>query len=453
MVARVVPVVIVIPGLTSDSDSAAPLSSDCVPSPEEPEQAPPLLVYLPYVPKLMYPEYMPTEDDVFPAEEQPLPVAATPTADSPGYILEFDPNRDLEEDDEEDPEEDPVSYPADSTIVALLAVDHVPSEEVTKPLPQIPSLPLPIPSPPPDSPTHIEIPESCLPLHKRPRFASPTPSQEIRESSTDGAARHDEPAIARDDPYSLVREELYGFFDRVDVALGRPMSKDLGYVITDTWDELVGASEEIVPTSLQGLENAVLTISQEYLFEFTSEYGIPESLHPELPGLADPIVEFTEGKVGVYTKFFEFANFHMNLFSLISAPNPAKVKTGTCPRAAQEVPLLTATANRVIDMEDMTGASGSSGTPSTVEKLQLDFSNEDPPLLITERIRTKEQRQNELSQGISLIGNPPYTEVVPEPDLEKEMIAIGAPVNKRRRKRAPDKAEANAPPKVLRKDE
>ncbi|GJR52657.1 gypsy type transposase [Tanacetum coccineum] len=49
------------------------------------------------------------------------------------------------------------------------------------------------------------------------------------------------------------------------------------------------------------------------------------------------------------------------------APNPSKVKTGTCPRAAHEVPLLTATANRVITMEDITVASGSSGTPSTVE--------------------------------------------------------------------------------------
>nr|GEU77824.1 reverse transcriptase domain-containing protein [Tanacetum cinerariifolium] len=46
------------------------------------------------------------------------------------------------------------------------------------------------------------------------------------------------------------------------------------------------------------LENAVSTISQEYLLEFTSKYGIPESLHPKLPGPADHIVEFPEGKVG-----------------------------------------------------------------------------------------------------------------------------------------------------------
>nr|GEZ92628.1 putative reverse transcriptase domain-containing protein [Tanacetum cinerariifolium] len=203
---------------------------------------------------------MPPEDDVFPIEEQPLPVAATPTADSPGYIPEFDPKGDPKEDDEEDPEEDPVDYPADSAVVALPAVDHVPSEELIESLPQIPSPPLPIPSPPPNSPTHIEIPESCLPLRKRLRFASPTPSQEVGESSAVSAARQDEPAVSRDDPYSLVREELYGFVDRVDVTPGRPMSRELDYGITDIWDELVGAIKEIAPTTLQGVNQRVTDI-------------------------------------------------------------------------------------------------------------------------------------------------------------------------------------------------
>nr|GFB25980.1 hypothetical protein [Tanacetum cinerariifolium] len=83
-----------------------------VPGPEEPEQAPPSAVYIPYVPKPVYPEYIPPEDDVFPAEEQPLPSAASPTVESPGYILESDLDEDPEEDDE-DPEEDPADYPAD----------------------------------------------------------------------------------------------------------------------------------------------------------------------------------------------------------------------------------------------------------------------------------------------------------------------------------------------------
>ncbi|GJW83673.1 hypothetical protein Tco_0156818 [Tanacetum coccineum] len=275
------------------------------------------------------------------------------------------------------------------------------------------------------------------------------------------------------------------------------------------------------------LEIAVSTISLEYLLEFTSEYGITEDLHPELSGPGDRIVDFPKGKVGVYTKFFEFANFrlpisqflfdilghyqihlsqlsvigaakvshfeincrvlhiipslnlfrvfyipsfnagwmsfskrpgkntpqcntkpldslknwnnrffwvdervfptvvdwrisapkdempvegsysaedvvvlntHMDLFNLISAPNPSKVKTGTCPRAAHEVPLLTATANCVITMEDATVASGSSGTPSTVERSPLDFANEDTPQRITEGDGTADQAQDGLSQ-------------------------------------------------------
>ncbi|GKE40645.1 hypothetical protein Tco_1464050 [Tanacetum coccineum] len=311
------------------------------------------------------------------------------------------------------------------------------------------------------------------------------------------------------------------------------------------------------------LDDAVSTISEEYLLEFTSEYGIPEDLHPELPGPEDTILDFSEGKVGaakvghfeitcrvlniiltlnlfrvfyipsynlgwmsfskrpgkntpqcytkpldslknwnnrffwvdekvfptvvawrtgapkdgmppedsysaldvatlntrrtpiqkqpelllclvgksrryflgddVYPTFLYDDDREMDLFNLISAPNPVKVKTETRPRATHEVPLLTATANRVIDM-DTTRASGSSETPSTVEKSPLDFADEDlpPPRHAT------------------------TVEVIPETGLEEEVTTMGPPVNKRRkqmrRKRANDEAKANAPPKVLRKD-
>ncbi|GKA75425.1 reverse transcriptase domain-containing protein, partial [Tanacetum coccineum] len=87
----------------------APPSPDYIPGPEEP-QSPPLPDF---IPKLVYPEYMPQEDEVFPAEEQPLPVVASPTAQSPDYVSESDPKEDPKEDDDEDLEEDPVDYPAD----------------------------------------------------------------------------------------------------------------------------------------------------------------------------------------------------------------------------------------------------------------------------------------------------------------------------------------------------
>ncbi|GKG01078.1 hypothetical protein Tco_0305783, partial [Tanacetum coccineum] len=83
-------------------------SPDYIPSPEEPQSPPPL----DFVPKLLYPKYMPQEDEILSDEEQPLPAAASPTADTPGYV----PESDLEEEpevDDEDPEEDPADYLAD----------------------------------------------------------------------------------------------------------------------------------------------------------------------------------------------------------------------------------------------------------------------------------------------------------------------------------------------------
>ncbi|GKE79366.1 hypothetical protein Tco_1545486, partial [Tanacetum coccineum] len=64
------------------------------------------------VPEPMYLEYMPQEDEILLAEEQPLPAFASPTADSPGYVPKSDPEEEPEEDDE-DPGEDPADYPAD----------------------------------------------------------------------------------------------------------------------------------------------------------------------------------------------------------------------------------------------------------------------------------------------------------------------------------------------------
>nr|GFC92500.1 hypothetical protein [Tanacetum cinerariifolium] len=81
--------------------------SDYLPGLEEPEQAPPSPVCIPYVSEPVYPEYIPPKDDVLPTEEKPLPAAALPTTDSPGYIPESDPDEDPEDDDDEDPEEDP----------------------------------------------------------------------------------------------------------------------------------------------------------------------------------------------------------------------------------------------------------------------------------------------------------------------------------------------------------
>ncbi|GKE78957.1 hypothetical protein Tco_1545077, partial [Tanacetum coccineum] len=49
----------------------------------------------------------------FPAEEQPLPPVVSPTAESPGYVVELDPKEDPEEYKDDETEDGPVDYPMD----------------------------------------------------------------------------------------------------------------------------------------------------------------------------------------------------------------------------------------------------------------------------------------------------------------------------------------------------
>ncbi|GKE65917.1 hypothetical protein Tco_1520078 [Tanacetum coccineum] len=244
-----------------------PPSPDYVPGPEEPEQAPLSPIYVPFVPEPVYPEFLPVDDEVFPAEEQPLPAADSPTHQSPGYIPESDPEEDLEEDDEEDPEEDPADYPADRgddddddddaeeeehlapadpayrvtdpylayRVTARMSIrPQAPapflSEEVAErlltlptpppsplspyssPLPQIPSPPLPIPSQPPNSPTYVEgsLGSRAAGIRQRDALPSTVHKTEMPE-------------------------------------IWQPTSRELGYVITDTWDDL---EDEIIYSQL-----------------------------------------------------------------------------------------------------------------------------------------------------------------------------------------------------------
>ncbi|GKF26683.1 hypothetical protein Tco_0082577, partial [Tanacetum coccineum] len=143
-----------------------PPSPDYIPGPEEPQSPPPS----DFVPEPVYPEFMPPEDEILLAEKQLLLATDSPIADSPGYIPKFDPEEDPKEDDDEDPKEDLADYPAvggddsddkdepfdddedeevdieaddeeeeehpapaDSTVVALPAIDQAPSTEETDP--------------------------------------------------------------------------------------------------------------------------------------------------------------------------------------------------------------------------------------------------------------------------------------------------------------------------------
>nr|GEW47220.1 hypothetical protein [Tanacetum cinerariifolium] len=67
-----------------------------------------------YVPELMYPEYIPLADEhVLSAEEKPLPLVVPPTAESPEYVAESDPEEDPKEYEDDETEDGLVDYPMD----------------------------------------------------------------------------------------------------------------------------------------------------------------------------------------------------------------------------------------------------------------------------------------------------------------------------------------------------
>ncbi|GJT02898.1 reverse transcriptase domain-containing protein [Tanacetum coccineum] len=193
-----------------------PPSPDYVPGPEHP----PLPVYVPYVLEPAHPEFMPPEDDMFPTEEQPLPTTVSPTADSPGYIIESDPEEDLEEEDDEDPKEDPADYPADRD-------DDDEEEESSKDDANDKEededeehLALTDSVPPPQT---ADVPEVTLPPWKR-LYIALGPRYEIRESSSALTTRST----------GCFRAD-YGFVGTLDAEIRRDLDREieLGQRITD----------------------------------------------------------------------------------------------------------------------------------------------------------------------------------------------------------------------------
>nr|GEZ10850.1 hypothetical protein [Tanacetum cinerariifolium] len=276
---------------------------DYVPGPEEPEQAPPSPVYILYVPKPVYPEYIPLEDDVFPAEEQPLLAAASPTAESPRYIPEFDPDEDLKEDDDEDPEEDPADYPAnhddkveeqepsrddadeedeeqdedddDEEEEHPASADSIPPPPVLRVTarisfrPQPPTvsftkedaerfLAMPIPPPSPLTPLSsllLQIPSPPLPTSPHILLiplpaASPPLQYEAGKCSVAAAAR----------PIEGCRAD-YGFVDSIEAKIRRRRAEDIGYGIRDTWIDLRDVAEEEALTTFEGVNTRVTELA------------------------------------------------------------------------------------------------------------------------------------------------------------------------------------------------
>nr|GEW92351.1 hypothetical protein [Tanacetum cinerariifolium] len=274
---------------------------DYVPVPEEPEQAPPSPIYIPYVPEPEYLEYIPPEDEVFPAEEQPLPAAASPTADSPGYIPESDPDEDPKDDDDEDLEEDPVDYPTDHDDDDEEEEEpsrddadgedeeqdeddndeeeeHSASADSIPPLPALPSppllpIPLPVASPPLQllsSDRRADRPEVTLPPQKRLSIVH-RPGYEVGESSAAAVARPIEG-----------RRADYGFVGSVEAEIRLRIAEDIGYGIRDTWIDPRDVAKEEALTTLEGVNTRVTELAAVQEQDTQDIYGVMEDAQATL---------------------------------------------------------------------------------------------------------------------------------------------------------------------------
>nr|GFC15634.1 hypothetical protein [Tanacetum cinerariifolium] len=130
-------------------------------------------------------------------------------------------------------EEDEYLSPADSTAVTLPAVDHAPSAEQTE---------------------SFETDESA---------ATPPPHPAYRIT-----------ARILGEP---VRDDLYRFMDTVEQGEGStPAAMEVGYGITDAWDDLVGAIQKIAPTTVEGVNQRVTKLSTTFDLETSMIYVMIE---------------------------------------------------------------------------------------------------------------------------------------------------------------------------------
>nr|GEY53318.1 hypothetical protein [Tanacetum cinerariifolium] len=177
----------------------------------------------------------------------------------------FDDDEDDDIDIEEDEKEDEYLAPADSTAVTLPAVNHAPSAEETEPFETDESVATPPPHPAYRA-ERWEIPEAHLTLWKR-LCTTHIGTYDLGESSAAAAASLGEP----------VRDDLYRFVDTVEQGEGStPADIEVGNDITDAWDDLVGAIQEIASTTVEGVNMRVTELFTTFDLETSMIYAMIE---------------------------------------------------------------------------------------------------------------------------------------------------------------------------------
>nr|GEW56197.1 hypothetical protein [Tanacetum cinerariifolium] len=324
----------------------APTSPDYILVPKEPQTPPapqdedehePMFIQPhdpDFMPEPIYPEYIPLEDEhILPGEEQPLPHVVSPTAESPEYVAESDPEEDPEEyeddetedgPDEEDEEEEHLA-PTDSVVV--IPTDELVSlPEGTEPIIPPPStdtattearitvrlqaaisfppeaeverllaMPTPSPSPltslsPPSAgeclarctaPAALPSPPLPPPLHMPPPVDR---KDDIRENEMPSCKRLclstlgsrykvEESSTARP---TRDRGINYGFVSTLDAEARRQGIGEIGYGIRDTWIDPTKTVPEIAPMTVGEVNTRVTELAELHEHDTQDLYALLE---------------------------------------------------------------------------------------------------------------------------------------------------------------------------------
>nr|GEW71307.1 hypothetical protein [Tanacetum cinerariifolium] len=308
----------------------APPSPDYIPGPEEP-QTPPApqdedehehMFIQPHDPDFVlepiYHEYIPLQDEhILLAEEQPLPPVVSPTAESPGYVADSDPEEDPEEYEDDETEDGPVDYPMDggddgddddgdssgddaddededeeeeeeeehlalansavAEVERLLAMPTLSPSPLALLLP--PSIeerlarctaPASLPSPPLPPPLHMpppidrrdDISETEMPPRKRLCLFTLGPRYEVEESSTARPTRG--------------RGIDYGFVSTLDAEARRQGIGEVGYGIRDTWIDPAEIVLELAPMTLGEVNTRVTELADLHEHDTQDLYALLE---------------------------------------------------------------------------------------------------------------------------------------------------------------------------------
>nr|GEW03636.1 reverse transcriptase domain-containing protein [Tanacetum cinerariifolium] len=162
--------------------------------------------------------------------------------------------------------DDPYAYVV-AAFQAPPSPDYVPS-------PEYPPSPEFIPKP--VYPEFMPAEDDILPAEEQPLPAAASPTTESDPNEDPKDDPQDDP---KDDPElrEPVRDDLYMFMDIVKRGEGStPTATEVGYGITDTWDDLVGAIQETASTTVEGVNQRVTEYSTTFDRETSMIYAMIE---------------------------------------------------------------------------------------------------------------------------------------------------------------------------------